>query len=199
MSGTAAAWGLNKHGLCGDWGISLFSLLHCSLWAKSSTSNSRAHPREEGMGMALTGPGSPTMLWVSPSHFIPEETEAQRNAQLSPRLADRVGRSVRIPGRQHPAEFREVRPITETNPRRPRTSLLQLWSTGDPLSGQGAEFIWSLWAPPRQAPRPLHSKLSGSFPNPSLKDQQAPEGSPSPRLSKEPCLGELGSSPYYAL
>lgn len=125
------------------------------------TSNSRAHPREEGTRMALTGPGSPTMVWVSPSHFIPEETEAQRNAQLSPQLADRVGRSAHIPGRQHQAEFREVRPVTR---RRTQDDLGRLrcssGALGTRLSGQGAEFIWSLWAPPRQAPRALHSKLS---------------------------------------
>lgn len=45
----------------------------------------------------------------------------------------------------------------------------------------------------------LRSLASASFPKPSLKDQQPPEGSLSPRVSKELCLGDLGSSPYCAV
>lgn len=41
----------------------------------------------------------------------------------------------------------------------------------------------------------LSSLTSGSFPNPSLKDQQPPEGSLSSRVSKEPCLGDWVPAP----
>lgn len=44
-----------------------------------SPSNSRAHPRDEGRGTAHPGPGLSTTLGASSSHFIHEETEAQRN------------------------------------------------------------------------------------------------------------------------
>lgn len=140
------------------------------------TSNSRAHSREEGMGMALTGPGSSTVLWVLLSRFIPEETEAQRNAQLSTQLADRVGRLANIPRREHQAEFREVRPVTR---RRTQDDLGYLLCSsaapGTQLSGQEAGFTRSLWAPPRQAPRLLHSKLSDlwEFSKPLLKGPAA--------------------------
>lgn len=42
-------------------------------------SNSRAHPREKGVGMALTEPSFSTNLWGWSSHFIQEDTEAQSN------------------------------------------------------------------------------------------------------------------------
>lgn len=87
---------------------------HCG--QSSQTSNSRAHPREKGMGMALSGPGSSTTLWVSSSHFIQEETKAQRNAQLSTRLADRdsrsVGHSVNTPRCQRQAYLRKLPLVT---------------------------------------------------------------------------------------
>lgn len=140
------------------------------------TSNSRAHPREEGMGTARTGPGSSTVLWVSPSRFIPEETKAQRDAQLSAQLAYRVGRSVTIPRRQRQAELRELCPATRG---RTQDDLGYLpcssAALGTQPSGQEAGFIRSLWAPPRQAPRPLHAKLSDlwEFSKPLLKGPAA--------------------------
>lgn len=67
-------------------------------------SNSRAHPREKAVGMALTEPSFSTNLWGWSSHFIQEDTEVQPRMWLADGDSRPVSQSLRPQSRARAQE-----------------------------------------------------------------------------------------------